>query len=126
MKEWNAGTIVWFVLMILGCGSMFIEYVLELSTATNSAYQQATVIYGIVGAVYTALYLWLWISRRKAALVTILVIAGLNAAVTLFTSGFGSALISLITPTLTWLFTHNTVEANEAALSGQTSDQKYI
>ena len=66
------GAKLWFGLMILGQWIMFIEYATKPITRYNSAYQQATVIYGIVGIVGTALYLWLAIGKRKAPLVTIM------------------------------------------------------
>lgn len=113
-KKWSIGAMIWFVLMILGQWLMFIEYKTKPITAYNSDYQRATVIYFVAGVIGTALYLWLVIGKSKAALTTLLVVSGINAAITLFGSGLVTALISLICPAITFFVARNTVNSDEA------------
>lgn len=102
-KNWGIGAKLWFGLMILGQWIMFIEYATKPITRYNSAYQQATVIYGIVGIVGTALYLWLAISKRKAPLITIMVIGGINVLSALLQGNVSGALLATISPVVTFL-----------------------
>jgi hypothetical protein len=82
---------------------MFTEYATKPITRYNSAYQQATVIYGIAGIVGTALYLWLAISKKKALLVTIMVIGGINVLSALIQGNVSGALLAAISPVVTFL-----------------------
>ena len=60
-------------------------------------------IYGIVGIVGTALYLWLAISKKKAPLVTIMVIGGINVLSALIQGNVSGALLAAISPVVTFL-----------------------
>jgi hypothetical protein len=102
-KNWGIGAKLWFGLMILDQWIMFIEYATKPITRYNSAYQQVTVIYGIVGIVGTALYLWLAISKKKAPLVTIMVIGGINVLSALIQGNVSGALLAAISPVVTFL-----------------------
>ena len=110
MKQWTVGTKIWFGFYTLCQWLMFIEYITKPITATDPAYQKAKVIYGIIALLGTALILWLALSHKKNALITMLVVAGVNALASLFRSGFGSMLLSLILPFLNWLIVHKQVE----------------
>ena len=114
MKKWAVGTKIWFVFYTLCQWLMFIEFITKPITATEPAYQRATVIYGIVALFGTALILWLALSHKKSALNTMLVIAGVNALINLLQSGFGSMLLGLILPFLNWLIVHKQVEEQAA------------
>lgn len=102
-NKWGIGAKLWFGLMILGQWVMFIEYATKPITRYNSAYQQATLMYAIVGLIGTVLYLWLSIGKKKAALVTILAIGVINALVVLARGGGAQALLTLIAPVITFL-----------------------
>lgn len=109
MKKWNIGTKIWFGFYILCQWIMFIEFATKPITATNTAYQQATLIYGVTGLIGTVLILWLAISHRKAALNTIIVVVAVCAVVALIQGNVTGALSSLIFPAINWLITKNGV-----------------
>lgn len=101
---------VWFVLMILGQWVMFIEYATKPITAYDSAYQRATMIYGIAGAVGTAVYFWLIIGKKKAPLYLIVASGIFNACLSIASGGsLISALSCMIAPWITYAIAHNTV-----------------
>ena len=108
-KKWGIGAKIWFGLMIAAQWLMFIEYATKPITRYNSNYQRAALIYGIIGLVGTALYLWLAIGKSKAALIIILVIGGINTVSILFQGSVLSALLSLVAPTITFLIARKKV-----------------
>lgn len=110
MKKWSIGAKIWFGFYILCQWIMFIEFATKPITAYNTAYQQATVMYGVIGLIGTALILWLAISRKKAALVTMLVIAGVNALIALIQGNVAGALSGLVLPAVNWLIARKGVE----------------
>lgn len=109
MKKWNIGTKIWFGFYIFLQWVMFIEYATKPITATNAAYQQATLYFGIVGLIGTALILWLAISHKKAAQMTIIVIAAVGALITLLQGNVAGALSGMILPAVNWFITRNGV-----------------
>ena len=110
MKKWGIGAKIWFGLSILFSWLMFIEFATKPITAYNSAYQTATLIYGVAGAISTALILWLAIGHKKAALYTILVISAINVLINLVSGGGASALLGLVSPAITYLVARDKVE----------------
>ena len=79
-------------------------------TAYDSAYRHAAIVYGITGAVGTAVYLWLIIGKKKTPLYIILVFGIINTIFSL--AGGGSvinALSCLIAPGITYAIAHNIV-----------------
>ncbi|MDO5345250.1 MAG: hypothetical protein Q4E91_05855 [Lachnospiraceae bacterium] len=110
MKKWSIGAKIWFGFYILCNWLAFIEYATKPITAVNEVYQRATILYGISGAIATALILWMAIGHKKLALYIMLVLAGINAVLLLFNAGVMSALTSLIFPAVNWLIARNNVE----------------
>lgn len=103
MKKWPIGKKIWFGFYILCQWLMFIEFATKPITATNAAYQQATLLYGVSGLIGTALILWLAISHRRVALNTMIVVAAIGAVLTLIQGNVAGALGSLILPAINWL-----------------------
>lgn len=109
MKKWSIGTKIWFGFYIFLQWVMFIEYATKPITATSAAYQQVTLYFGIAGLIGTALILWLAISHKAAALITLTGISALGALITLFQGNVGGALSSMILPVVNLLITRNGV-----------------
>ena len=107
-SKWGIGAKIWFGLMILG---QWISFINEITKRSPSS--QAEIVYFIVGAIGTVLYLWLAISKSKAALITILVVAGINFLVNLFSGAAGVAFAGLIAPAITFLIARNKVFSAE-------------
>lgn len=108
-NKWNIGAKIWFTFYIMTQWLMFIEFATKPITATNTLYQRWTLIYGIVGAVGTALILWLAIGHKKIALYILLAIAALGAAGNLFQGNVESAILGLILPGINYLVSRNRV-----------------
>ncbi len=108
-NKWNFGAVFWFVLMIACQWLMFIEYATKPNTKIKVEYQRLTVFYLIIGLIGSGLYLWLFFSKKKGALLTILILSGINT-ISLFLKGdISFALISLIGPSITFLVTRKVV-----------------
>lgn len=103
--KWGIGAKIWFVFYTLCQWVAFIEYATRRYVDSQLLWTS-----GLTGLVGTVLILWLAISHKRAALITMLVIVGVNALALLVTSGFGSAVASLIFPAITWLIARHHVE----------------
>ncbi len=108
--KWNLARKIWFGFYIFCQWLMFIEYATKPITAIDPAYQQATLIYGVVGAIGTALILWVAISHKRTALYTMMGVAAANAILTLFQGNPIGALTSMIMPTVNYLIARKGVE----------------
>ena len=100
-KKWGVGSIIWFVLMILGQWPLFTN---EITKAMPS--RQAEMVYLIAGLIGTALYLWLAIGKKKAAMITIIVLGVINTLSSLVQGGGSSSFLSLVAPAITYLIAH--------------------
>ena len=108
-NKWNFGAVLWFVLMIACQWLMFIEYATKPNTKIKVEYQRLTFFYLIIGLIGSGLYLWLFFSKKKGALLTILILSGINT-ISLFLKGdISFALISLIGPSITFLVARKVV-----------------
>ncbi len=125
-KKWGAGAIIWFILMIISQWIMFIEYITKPATATNSALQKAALIYGIAGAIGTALYLWLWIGKKKAALITIIVLNVISVVITLINGGGVSSVLGLISPLITFLVSRKVLDESTTDITDGPFETMYI
>ena len=110
MKKWGIGAKIWFGFYILCNWLMFIEYATKPITAYNSAYQTATLIYGIAGCIATALILWMAIGHKRVPLFIILGLSVVNTVIGLANGGGLSALLGLVLPAITFLIAKNNVE----------------
>ena len=110
MKKWGIGAKIWFGFYIFCNWIMFIEYATKPITAYNSAYQTATLIYGIAGCIATALILWMAIGHKLAPLCIIMALAVISTVIGLANGGGLSALLGLILPGITFLIAKNNVE----------------
>lgn len=108
-RKWSAGAIIWFAFMIFGQWIMFIEYATKPITKEKVEYQHLAILYFIMGAIGTALYLWLIFSKRKEVLVAILIIAGINLLCVMIKIDFFIALPGFVTLFLTFLIARKTV-----------------
>ena len=108
-KKWSIGAKIWFGFYILCQWVMCIEYATKPITAYNSAYQQATLIYGVIALVGTVLLLWLAVGHSRTALMILLVIAGVSAVISLIQGNVSGALLGLIMPGINWLIARNGV-----------------
>ena len=103
-NKWGVGAKIWFGLMILG---QWLGFINEITKRSPSS--QAELLYFIVGAVGTALYLWLAFSKSKGALITILVVAGISFLINLLSGFGGAAFTGLIAPIITFLIARSKV-----------------
>ena len=108
-NKWGIGAIIWFCLMIAAEWLMCIEYATKPDTQYNTAYQEAAVLYGFIGLIGTLLYLLLLIGKNKAALLIILVIAGISIIRTLIQGSFIIALIAAVKNGITFLIARKKV-----------------
>lgn len=108
-NKWNFGAVFWFVLMIACQWLMFIEYATKPNTKIKVEYQRLTVFYLIIGLIGSGLYLWLFFSKKKGALLTILILSGINTISLLLKGDISFALISLIGPSITFLVARKVV-----------------
>ncbi|MBQ7215600.1 MAG: hypothetical protein IJS39_06415 [Synergistaceae bacterium] len=104
--KWSIGTLIWFVLVILGQWLLFIEYLTRPSMGFSDP---ATKVAGIVGIVGTALYLWLMFSKTKTAMYTIIAVTAVNALISFFGGAGPAAFLGLIVPALTYLIVRKTI-----------------
>lgn len=102
-NKWKLGAKIWFAFYIFTQWIMFIEFATKPITAVNSVYQQWTLIYGIAGAIGTALILWMAIGHKKIALYILLGIAALGAVINLAQGSVGGMLLGLIFPVINYL-----------------------
>ena len=104
--KWSIGTIIRFVLVILGQWLLFIEYATRPSMGISDP---ATKVAGIIGAVGTALYLWLIISKTKTAMYTIIAVTAVSAVISFFGGAGAGVFLSLIIPAITYLIVRKTI-----------------
>ena len=105
-NKWGVGAVIWFGFYILTQWLMCIEY----ATRPSSAYQDMALIYGIDGAIGTALILWLAISRTKKPMICIFVCAAISAGVMLVQGSSGILCLGpFFMPFITWLIVRRTI-----------------
>ena len=102
--KWSRGAKIWLTLMVLGQWLTFIN-----EATKRSVDEQAMLAAGIVGALGTALYLWLAFSKTKAALYTIIVIGVANAVYAFINGITVGAVLGLIVTAITYSITSKTV-----------------
>ena len=102
--KWSRGAKIWFTLMIIGQWLTFIN-----EATKRSVDDQAMLAAGIVGAIGTALYLWLAFSKTKAALYTIIVIGIVNAVYAFMNGVTVGAVLGLIVTAVTYSIANKVV-----------------
>ena len=109
-SKWGIGAVIWFGVDILTQWLMCIEYATKPATAYTTAYQNMALIYGIDGAIGTALILWLAISKTKKPMICIFVCAAISAGVMLIQGNSGILCLGpFLMPFITWLIVRRTI-----------------
>ena len=103
-EKWGVGAKIWFALVIIGQWIPFIEESTKRIVDSN-----AVLIYGVLGILVTALYLWLIFKKSKTALIILIVLVGIDAIYVMSTLGFETAITSLIGPAITFRIAYKKV-----------------
>ena len=105
-QKWSSGAKAWFTLMILG---QWLEFINDATKPSMGLGHSGTIAAGVVGAIGTALYLWLVFSKSKAALYTILAVMAANAVFALIHGSVVGAVLGLAVAAITYNVARKTV-----------------
>ena len=109
--SWSLGAKIWFALVILGYCALFI-FILIFSLPElkmHPDWQWSILVKGIIDVVMTALYAWIYVSKKKDALTVLLCIAAIAALKALVAGDIVTAVSDITAPAITWLIARKVV-----------------